>query len=370
MTAGEPPTAPPVPEAHPAERFALVDFTPEPQAPPEEVFITTDTTVEGLARALTASRGVALALDEARSWLHSLGAYNGKATGDRAKYLSMWSGETVRVIRAKAETLAVNNPVLCWVGGLQPMFAREFILGDGLGDGLPQRLLWSLPDVSPDVEPSEVPVTETAFWPVDEVFSRLRLAPEMGTCDLRLSPEAQDLFEQLTSECRRYGLASEADGATRRDMLYAGFVAKIPAHVARVALVLHVISHKDPTWHPLSAETIDDALRLVAFHAASFRRVVAMALAAEEEVVAEKVNDRAELVADKIEEALRRANGEWLSLRDLKREAHLRDRAFIRDRALELLVDGGVAQRRERPSHTGSTMVEYRIKRSGSKEAA
>ena len=340
---------------------ALIDYTPEPQAPPEEVFVTTDTTVEGLARALSASRGVALALDEARSWLHSLGAYNGRATGDRAKYLSMWSGEPMRVTRAKAETLSVESPVLGWIGGLQPMFAGEFILGDGLGDGLPQRLLWSVPFVSPEVTPSGVPVTEAAYRALEAVFARLRLAPEARAADLRLSPEAQPLFERLVSECRRHGLASEDQGATRRDILYAGLVAKVPAHVARLALVLHLVTHDRPAEHVVAAQTINQALRLVAFHTVCFRSVVDQALASETDASVGQISTRTDRLAEKIEDALRKADGAWLSLRDLKVQARIRDPKAVRDSALNILVDDGVAHRRERPSHTGSMTVEYRL---------
>lgn len=343
---------------------------PEDEPPSEEVFVTTDTTVEGLARALSASRGVVLALDEARSWLHSLGAYTGKATGDRAKYLSLWSGDNVRVTRAKAETLSVTDPVLGWVGGLQPMFCGEFILGDGLADGLPQRLLWAWPDLSPDLLPGGAPVTEAAFVTVASVFERLRLLPGWETKDLRLDSDAQDLFEQLVAECRRHGLVADTDSTTRRAALYAGFIAKAPAHVARLALVLHLIEHEHPYDHGVSASTLENALRLVAYHALCFQKAVDHALVREEEATLERVGGRAERLAEKLEKAIREAGGAWLSLRDLKARAKVKDPKAVRDAALALLLEDGRVERRETPSHTGSPAIEYRWATMNKEEAA
>lgn len=336
------------------------DYNPKPEPPPEEVLVTTDTTVEGLARALKGSRGVTLAVDEARSWLHSLGAYNGKATGDRAKYLSMWSGEHVRVTRAKSETISVADPVLGWVGGLQPLFCGEFILGDGLGDGLPQRLLWSWPDISPDVAPSGTRVSDASYLAAESVFERLRLPAGAACVDLRLSTEAQALFDQFVVECRQHGLLSEADGSSRGAMLFAGFVAKAPAHAARLALVLHLIEHEHPERHSVSASTLRNALRLVAFHALGFRRAVENALERAADATLERADSKVDRLSERLASALRNADGGWMSLGDLKNAAKIRDPRHVRDAALALLIDGGHAQKRERPSHTGTPTTEYR----------
>jgi hypothetical protein len=352
--------------------ISLVDYAsqPEDEPPVEETYFTTDATVEGLVRALSGSRGVTLALDEARAWLHSLGAYNGKATGDRAKYLALWSSSDPRVTRAKAETLSVIDPVLGWVGGLQPMLAGEFVLGDGLADGLPQRLLWVWPDISPDLRPSRESVGRKEHDPVAKVFDRLRLPAGWDTKDLRLAPDAQELFYLLDDQCGREAVITGSESTDPRSTLLAGLVAKVPAHVARLALVLHLIEHEHPYEHPVAKASVENALRLVAYHALCFRKAVDHALAREEEATLERVGGRAERLAEKLERAIRDADGEWLSLRDLKARAKVKDPKAVRDAALNMLLEDGVIERRETPSHTGSPAVEYRWAATTKEEAA
>lgn len=333
---------------------------PEDEPPVEETYFTTDATVEGLVRALSGSRGVTLALDEARAWFYSLGAYNGRPSGDRAKYLALWSSADPRVTRAKAETLSVIDPVLGWVGGLQPMFAGEFILGDGLADGLPQRLLWVWPEISPDLRPSRESVGREEHDPVAKVFDRLRLPAGWDTKNVRLAPDAQELFYVLDDQCGREAIITGSESTDPRSTLYAGFLAKVPAHVARLALVLHLIEHEYPYDHPVSRATVENALRLIAYHALCFRKAVDHALTREEEATLERVGGRAERLAEKLERTIRDADGEWLSLRDLKARAKLKDAKAVRDAALNILLEDGHIERRETPSHTGATAVEYR----------
>jgi hypothetical protein len=105
-----------------------------------------DTTVEALARDLHAADGAAtLELDELAVLLRGMGEYKGGASGDRGRFLSLWTGAPWSYRRvgssgkaANAIRLNISTPTLVICGGLQP--ALHDLLG-GEEDGLRPRWL-------------------------------------------------------------------------------------------------------------------------------------------------------------------------------------------------------------------------------------
>jgi Protein of unknown function (DUF3987) len=103
-----------------------------------------DTTVEALARDLHAASGAAtLELDELAVLLRGMGEYKGGASGDRGRFLALWTGAPWSYRRvgssgkaANAIRLNISMPTLVICGGLQP--ALHDLLG-GEEDGLRPR---------------------------------------------------------------------------------------------------------------------------------------------------------------------------------------------------------------------------------------
>ena len=102
----------------------------------------TDTTVEALVAELQLAEGHGLlVLSDELDRL--LGGLDGQAGGRRGRpaWLSLWSGEAIRLTRKTSDSAEVDNPFVVVFGGVQPSVLGRLKLQDG--DGLAARFLWS-----------------------------------------------------------------------------------------------------------------------------------------------------------------------------------------------------------------------------------
>ncbi len=234
---------------------------PPPPRPELEHFFTADATLEALARILgeTPTPGLVVAMDEIGAWVRSFDAYHQR--GERQRWLSLWSGAALKVDRATREPVFLEHPVVCVVGCITPDCLHMLEAEAQQEDGFIDRVLYAFPDTRPmrfvDAPPPQVDLVP--------VFERLRRCP---AGEVVLSKEARQLFKGFVD---RNAEAQEVE----RFRPLRRYRAKLPRHLARLALVLHALHHPDdPAARPVAAETMAAAVELVGYFLGHAHRVL------------------------------------------------------------------------------------------------
>ena len=169
--------------------------------------------------------------DEFGAWVNSFDAYRGGRGGDRQDWLSLWAGKGLKVDRKGADPLFIPHPAISVVGGIQPDMLR-LLRNDAGQDGFIDRILFCSPDVSPAMW-SDQTISPEAFTDVLNLFRHLRRKD--GHVAVHLSPEARRAFAAWYDDNARLTMAALPG--------IAGVYAKLPNQVARLALVLHCLTH-------------------------------------------------------------------------------------------------------------------------------
>ncbi|MDR7400475.1 MAG: DUF3987 domain-containing protein, partial [Armatimonadota bacterium] len=234
---------------------------PPPPQPDLEHYFTSDATLEALARILgeTPTPGLVVVMDELAAWVNGFDAYHQR--GERQRWLSLWSGGALKVDRATRGPVFLGQPVVCVVGGIVPDCLHLLEAEARLEDGFVDRLLYAFPDTRP-MRFVDAPPPQADLVPV---FQGLRSCP-VG--EVVLSEEAREVFAGYVDDNAR-AQELESFRPLRR------YRAKLPRHLARLALVLHCLHHpEDPTAHPVAAETVAAAVELTEYFLGHARRVL------------------------------------------------------------------------------------------------
>ena len=228
---------------------------PKPVKPVMGQFYTTNSTLEALTCIVRDGRGVAVAPDELTAFVHGMDAYRGGRGGDRQAFLSLWSGEPLKVDRKGQEPLFVQHPVVGVVGGIQPAVMQD-LAKDGRRDGFIDRFLW-------DASPAPV-----ARWREDSVDEHLR--SEMVEIFRRLRDSRTDRPVILSPEAKaRWTRWYDANAETveQTSGLLRGIYSKFPLQLARIALILHCLTYPDdPTSRSISDDTMADAIDITEYY--------------------------------------------------------------------------------------------------------
>jgi hypothetical protein len=221
---------------------------------------------------------VAVVRDEISGWVGSLDQYRGGKGSDRQQFLSLWSGGVIKADRKGGATVYVEHPVACVVGGIQPDLAGVLHDEAKRRDGFVERILPVVPDVGVASWTDAAPTTDqsrdvlTAFRSLDRPPSADRASDGLPGGAVNLSAGAKATFVAWFDE--NAALIANADG------LAAGFYSKLPAHVARFALILHALWHPDDPRVMLDSARMQDAIELGEFFRAHIGRFLAQLNAA------------------------------------------------------------------------------------------
>lgn len=307
----------------------------EPEEPLLQHFFTTDSTIEALAPMLQQSPGIAASFDEIVGWIKSMDAYNGSPGRERAQYMTLWAERTLKVDRKTRPPIFVEKPVACIVGGVQPDMLTELVAEVGRRDGFIDRFLWAWP---PSVTPrwTEAAIDEHSKELVSKVFERLRFG-HSDDAVVELAPEAKALWRDWYD--------SNAEATQSAGGMMRGVHAKADVHLARLALVLHVLGSEVPENEPLSVETLRNSIELLNYHLAHATVVMSrLGRAANEPRTGRGSSLRQRILA-----CLQEGDG-WMSATDIAKALGGHIPAPTRDKELARMEAEGLVEQRVRPS--------------------
>lgn len=302
----------------------------EPEEPVLQHFFTTDATIEALAPMLKDSPGIAVAFDEIVGWVKSMDAYNGSAGRERAQYMTLWAERTLKVDRKTKPTIYVVDPVACVIGGIQPDMLGELAQEAGRRDGFIDRFMWAWPESSTP-RWTEAAVSDEMKKSMEDVFARLRFG-HADDAIVKLSAEAKSLWREFYDE--------NAEATENAPGLMRGIRAKADVHLARLALVLHVLEHDTPEAREISAATLGRAIELLKYHLAHARAVL--------ELLGQAANEPRRGRGSSLRQRLLAAlqdRGDWVLASDLAAAIGGHITAQVRDAELGRMLDDGLVER-------------------------
>lgn len=251
------------------------------EEPQQARLVVNDATVEKVGEILNANpRGLVQFRDELSGWLASLDREGRE--GDRAFWLECWSGTGPYVVdRITRGTIRVEACAVSILGGTQPGKLSEYVRaackGGSGDDGLLQRFqLLVYPDPPKDWRYLDREPNHAALEAAWRVFQRLNaldatnIGAEHGDFIdvpyLRFDVDAQGLFAEWQTK-----LMSRLRGGGEPAFIES-HLAKYPALVARLALVIHLA---DSHGGSVSAEALGKALDWTTYLEGHARRVYA-----------------------------------------------------------------------------------------------
>lgn len=229
-----------------------------PIPPKMRDYFTTDVTMEALAGILERCPGVLISGDEITGWIDRMNQY--RKGGDREQYMSIWAAEPIKVDRKSAGSIYVDTPVVCVVGGIQPDVVPRLHNEANVRDGFVERILPFVPALTPKVW-NRNSVSDRASADIAALFRAIDALPrvkdeEIGPpgMGIAMNREAEAVWAQWSDE--NNAKAAEISG------IVGGFYTKLEAHVARFALVLHVLSNPDNPGIMVNADEMRAAIEL------------------------------------------------------------------------------------------------------------
>jgi hypothetical protein len=317
----------------------------QPVEPKLTHFVATDATKEALLSMLEHSNGIVAHVDELSGWVASFDAYRGGKGGDRAAFLSLWSGTSTKVDRkSQNEHIYIKQPVLCVVGGIQPDLLSVFKNERG-DDGFLDRILFVYCDAP------------APPWTDDDVSSDLKLAYDSFCKRLsHLRRAGERVSVRLSRDARAAYIAwhTENNDRINAGSAAAGFYAKLRSYVPRIALILHCAKHERPGEHTISEQTMFDAVELGEFYAEHMRRVRAN--------LGQLVPAWEAGIAGRVQRCLRNqalAGIEWVGHSDLLRRLG-NVKAPQLEETVKVLIENGRLEPRTRQTET-KPRREYRL---------
>lgn len=207
------------------------------------------------------NRLLSIVLDELAEFINSLGQYK-KRSVDYQFILQSWSyDENYSVQRASGDDYDVQLG-LSIIGTIQPKTMLKTIFANGLDstDGFPQRWLFVTSDYKPkglseDNTPMDLSLIENIF---NKLYS------QMPKGKYYFSREAQEFFN------KKYSNLSEESNKQKSELLKT-YLEKIPAYIARFALILHCLENqKNPE---IDIITLKKAIILARYYTKTYQQI-------------------------------------------------------------------------------------------------
>ncbi|MGE3174468.1 MAG: DUF3987 domain-containing protein [Planctomycetota bacterium] len=312
--------------------------------PPVRAALLGDATVEAVAARLQDNpRGLGLVADELTTWFGGFDRYS-QGKSDAARWLSMHSGETLRVDRKTGDvpTLLIRRAAMAIVGGIQPGVIDRTIGKGELESGMAQRFLLAAPPMQ--AQPwSDHQVPEAALTAYARTIdSLLNLELDAGgePPELHLTKGAHVVFK------RWYDCIAVEMNETDNPHLQSALAKLRGGGVLRIALLVALAhaAEDEAAERLLTVDAVDmeAAVQLASYYLGQARAMYGRW--ATSEPAARRGSDRRK---EKVLDAIRAAGDAGLRVTDIQRTVLNRNVAMeaVEHMLLEMEQDGQVEPR-------------------------
>ena len=245
-----------------AKRAARADTNAEvPPEPHCEQHLVSDATPEALVEALSRNpRGLGLYRDELAGWVADFGRYN--TGGDVQLFLSIWSGQPVRVNRKTSkQPLFVEHPFVSVCGTIQPGVLGTLIAEGRGSNGFVDRILFAYPEAqdAPAWSEGECNPAVGSYWNsvIDRVLSIPPPDVDADPLTLPLSTDAMGLWVEHHANLTAGINALNNDG----DEAKAQHRTKMMSYALRLALIHAVATWAESNAHGMPVQVEAASMR-------------------------------------------------------------------------------------------------------------
>lgn len=240
----------------------------EPPARPVP-FVISETSLLAITHNLLETPGLAIVRDELIGILRSMNQHRSHQGDDRQRYLSLWNHQPITASdRRQTSSVRIEEPVVSIVGGIQHGIVHKLQSRDR--DGFIERFL----PVVADLHLTYWNLRTTASQPEPDLHITYDLLNTLLTIRERYPHGLLITFDPDTTATWASWFNQNIDRTLAAPDQLQGYYQKLPAHVARIALILHLLWHPTDPPCQLSAETITHAIRIGEFFRAHIHRLV------------------------------------------------------------------------------------------------
>jgi hypothetical protein len=216
---------------------------------------TTDTTMDALIHDLRDSPGIAIVRDELVGIIRGMQQSQGRRGDARQHYLSLWAHAPIAPSRHDPDAPFIRAPVVGIVGGIQPLVYGQLRSKDQ--DGFLERFLPVFMHSRVEYWDESHTTPAAGARAVADLLSRLRAPSNTG--------DPEGLLISRDAAARDVWAAWYNDNVDRLRAVpipVQGFYRKLPAHAARIAIVLHALANPDDPAVPVTGQTMAHATRI------------------------------------------------------------------------------------------------------------
>jgi len=215
------------------ERRKSDDAGDPPEKPVPVDLYASDYTMEAVGQILSQQpeRGLLISPDELSAFLNSMDAYRKSKGADRARWLSLYNGQSLKINRKTSDQIFVHCTSVSVIGGIQPSVLQTYWREDrSPGDGLWARFAWVKVPIVPHSR-TRRGATHDPQRLLEAVYRRLQAFPPMRH---ELDEEGWRLWDKWECEFDE-PLLTEPNERIRATL------PKTKERAARIALVLHYL---------------------------------------------------------------------------------------------------------------------------------
>lgn len=208
--------------------------------------------------------GIMIAVDEISGFFGNLNRYN--KGDDESEYLSIWSGQRLKISRKSELPRIVEHPFINIFGGIQKERLRKIFTEERNASGFSQRFLFVFPqEIKPEIYSDYVkPEPDISYW--DSLCEKMML---MQATNLTLTPEARHKYNEY-----RNGLSMKMQGEADD---ICGLYAKLRIYAARWAIVAHVLGN-DASSMQVTERDMDYSIRCMGYFEDCWKRAYQIAM--------------------------------------------------------------------------------------------
>ena len=188
----------------------LKSKTPEPEFPP--TIVVNDSTPEALVSLHESNpRGLIIHRDELIGFIESFDRYS--KTGESQKWIEIWNGSPVVMIRKSSGNTRIENPHISIIGSIQPEILPKLAGKSRVSDGFLDRLLFCNP-AKCFAAPLILQTVDNSIWnmcikKILEITPSISETGELTSRILKLSNEAQTVLSE--NDNRLIQLVNQSD---------------------------------------------------------------------------------------------------------------------------------------------------------------